>query len=77
MSSDITKKIFKYVCQGLFNDHKLMFSFIISVRVLQNLGKISLAEWNFLLKEIYGSEIDSKLINPLPNLISENNWKRA
>ena len=77
MTSEITEKIFKYVCQGLFNDHKLMFSFIISVRVLQNLGKISLAEWNFLLKEIYGSEIDSKLINPLPNLISENNWKRA
>ena len=54
-----------------------MFSFIISVRVLQNLGKISMAEWSFLLKEVYGSEIDLKLTNPLPNLISEKNWKRA
>ena len=71
MTSEITEKIFKYVCQGLFNDHKLMFSFIISVRVLQNQGKISAAEWNFLLKEIYGSEIKAKLNNPLPTLIGD------
>lgn len=55
---DFTKFIYLNICRGLFEDHKLLFSFLIAVQILRNnvhskfLGKTSITpmEWLFFLR---------------------------
>eukprot|EP00971_Amphidinium_carterae_P260521 5168724-Amphidinium_carterae.2 len=58
--SDITQYMYKNICRGLFEDHKLLLAFMIGARVLLNEGHakflqktaISNAEWMFFLRGI-------------------------
>ena len=47
--SDITRSFFANVCRGLFEKHKLLYSFAIAADVCKNALGISPAEWNFFL----------------------------
>eukprot|EP00439_Symbiodinium_sp_Y106_P064710 s2832_g10.t1 len=55
---DFTRFIFLNICRGLFEDHKLLFSFLITVQILRNevhskfLNKITIkpTEWLFFLR---------------------------
>ncbi|CAK0841283.1 unnamed protein product [Prorocentrum cordatum] len=55
---DFTRFIFLNICRGLFEDHKLLFAFLISAQILRNgthsafLGKraITPSEWLFFLR---------------------------
>ncbi|XP_034934334.1 dynein heavy chain 2, axonemal [Chelonus insularis] len=45
-----TYLIYKNTCRGLFEQHKLLFSFHMCVKILEAQGKMVSAEYNFLLK---------------------------
>ncbi|XP_048507335.1 dynein axonemal heavy chain 6 [Athalia rosae] len=47
--NEITTAIYTNVSRGLFEKHKLVFSFMLNVAIYLNSGIISPAEWNFLL----------------------------
>ncbi|CAJ1382663.1 unnamed protein product, partial [Effrenium voratum] len=55
---DFTRFIFLNICRGLFEDHKLMFSFLITAQILRNevhskflkKSPVSLTEWLFFLR---------------------------
>jgi len=57
---DFTRFIYSNICRGLFEDHKLLFSFLVTVQILRNkehcefLGKplITPTEWLFFLRGI-------------------------
>jgi dynein heavy chain len=73
--TSITKIIYSNICRGLFNAHKLIFSFLIAVQILRNRGEISDMEWSLVLKgiSIIPKEY-KKLINPDTKLISDKSW---
>lgn len=48
--SEITLAIYTNVSRGLFERHKLVFSFMLCTSILRNAGNISDAEWTFLLR---------------------------
>jgi len=61
------------VCNSLFEKHKLMFSLLLTIRILSNQGKINMDEWRFLLS---GSSVngEKKNPNPSPDWISNKMW---
>ncbi|XP_030840434.1 dynein heavy chain 1, axonemal isoform X1 [Strongylocentrotus purpuratus] len=66
-----TFSLYSNVCRSLFEKHKLMFAFLLCVRILQNEGKINMDEWRYLLS---GGPIKVELPNPTPDWLSERAW---
>jgi len=67
-----TFSLYSNVCRSLFEKHKLLFSFLLAVRILMNADKIDLEEWRFLLA---GGSLSSKEIkNPASDYLSERAW---
>merc|ERR1719181_1139073 len=58
--NDITRFMYLNICRGLFEDHKMLFSFLVCVQILRNpshtkyIGKrtIEMAEWLFFLRGV-------------------------
>jgi len=71
----VTEVIFKNVCRGLFNQHKLIFSFLIGAEILKQKEEIADSEWSLLLRgvNIIPSNF-KKSPNPDPNSIPEKSW---
>lgn len=40
----------RYTCRGLFEQHKLLFSFQMCVKILEHAGKLNMEEYNFFLR---------------------------
>lgn len=40
----------RYTCRGLFEIHKLLFSFQMCVKILEAAGKLNMNEYNFFLR---------------------------
>lgn len=51
--SKITVCIYQNVSRGLFERHKIIFSFMLNVAIYLDAGIISYSQWNYLLR---GSE---------------------
>jgi len=45
----VTYSLYANVCRSLFETHKLMFSFLVCVKILMGAAMIDMAEWRFLL----------------------------
>jgi len=69
---DITKAMYKNICRGLFEKDKLLFSFMIAVKIQMSEELISNKEWNFFLR---GPSVETKRDNPKPEFIDANVWK--
>jgi len=46
----ITKQLYEKICIGLFEEHKVVYAFIIATSIQRKLGMIDQAMWNFLLR---------------------------
>ncbi|XP_065685160.1 dynein axonemal heavy chain 1 isoform X1 [Hydra vulgaris] len=68
-----TFSLYSNVCRSLFEKHKLLFSFLLSIRILMNKGQINLDEWSFFLTG--GIGISELLPNPAVEWLSERAWK--
>ena len=69
----ITYFMYKNVCRGLFERHKLIFSFLITSAILRNYNQISSAEWNYILRG--GSPAHEVPKNPDPTFLSVVQWE--
>ena len=72
---DVTSSFYTNICRGLFEKDKLLYSFLNTVNILRNAGKIDSDEWNFFLR---GSPTDfSSMPNPesTKDWISDEIWK--
>lgn len=74
MIEEITKAVYSNVSRGLFERHKLVFSFLLSVNINLQLGKITNTQWNFLLRGPVGTkrEIAEK---PIVQTLTEEMWQ--
>jgi dynein heavy chain len=75
--NQITEIIYSNICRGLFNTHKLIFSFSIASRILLKSGEINLAEWGVLLRGIIlDATAGEKAINLLEEFgVTEKQWR--
>ncbi|XP_071611851.1 dynein axonemal heavy chain 1 [Heliangelus exortis] len=67
----ITFSLYSNVCRSLFEKHKLMFAFLVCVRILMNDGQIDMEEWRYLLS---GGTIKEMKENPAPTWLNERAW---
>lgn len=73
MIEDITKAVYTNVSRGLFERHKSIFSFLVSVSINLQSGKITNTQWNFLLRGPVGNvKIKAK---PAVLTLTEDMWK--
>uniref|UniRef100_H0V0D2 Dynein axonemal heavy chain 1 n=1 Tax=Cavia porcellus TaxID=10141 RepID=H0V0D2_CAVPO len=68
----LTYSLYSNVCRSLFEKHKLMFAFLLCVRIMMNEGKINQGEWRYLLS---GGSIQTMTENPAPDWLSERAWR--
>jgi len=47
---DITINFYKNICKGLFEKDKLLYSFLITMKIQLSEKKISISDWNFFLR---------------------------
>uniref|UniRef100_A0A8C0W387 Dynein axonemal heavy chain 1 n=1 Tax=Castor canadensis TaxID=51338 RepID=A0A8C0W387_CASCN len=68
----LTYSLYSNVCRSLFEKHKLMFAFLLCVRIMMNEGKINQGEWRYLLS---GGSIQVMTENPAPDWLSDRAWR--
>ena len=67
-----TYMLYCNVCRSLFEQHKLMFSFLLCIKILQGRDKVDPNEWRFLIS---GMSLGKKdMPNPDPSWIESNVW---
>ncbi|CAB3241783.1 unnamed protein product [Arctia plantaginis] len=63
--------LYSNVCRSLFERHKLLFAFLLCVRILLDKGIVKFSEFNFLLT---GGKIEEEIPNPDPKWITDRIW---
>ena len=71
---DITEAFYNNVCRGLFEKHKLMYSFLIASNIAKSDKKISENEWTYFSNGSYG-ELASE-VKDVPEWMDEMLWKQ-
>ena len=74
---NITKSIYNNICRGLFENHKMIYSFLICTSIEKNRGDIETAAWNFLLRGPGIFDDSEEPDNPLPSFIKNEDWDLA
>jgi dynein heavy chain len=64
--------MYRNVCRSLFEKDKLLFSFLLTVRIMTQAGEIDAAEWYFLLTG--GVAMDNPEPNPASAWLSDKSW---
>lgn len=67
-----TFSLFTNVCRSLFEKHKLLFSFLLIIRILMDADKVDADEYKFLLAG--GVVPDTELANPAIDWLSPQIW---
>ena len=49
MNDHFTYSLYENVCRSLFERHKLLFSFVLTIKIRQGANEIDLNEWRYLL----------------------------
>jgi len=68
----LTAAAYSNICRGLFETHKLIFSFLMCVQIMREAGLIADAEWSLLLRG--GGMVVNKDPNPMADILSETGW---
>ncbi|XP_046574741.1 LOW QUALITY PROTEIN: dynein axonemal heavy chain 2-like [Haliotis rubra] len=69
-----TYAVYRYTCRGLFERHKLLFSFQMCAKILEHAGKINMDEYNFFLRGGVVIDRDNQMDNPCSGWLSDNAW---
>ncbi|XP_014219672.1 dynein heavy chain 10, axonemal [Copidosoma floridanum] len=70
----LTRNVYDYGCTGLFERHKLLFSFQICTRIERDLGRVSQAELDFFIKGNVSLERSTRE-NPTDGWLSVSGWE--
>uniref|UniRef100_A0A671XQT1 Dynein axonemal heavy chain 2 n=1 Tax=Sparus aurata TaxID=8175 RepID=A0A671XQT1_SPAAU len=69
-----TYAVYKYACLGLFEVHKLLFSFQMYSKVLEVAGKLSMDEYNFFLQGGLVRNKKGPMDNPCTSWLADSSW---
>lgn len=65
---------FRYTCRGLFERHKLLFSFQICTKILESAGKLNMDEYNFFLRGGIVIDRENQMDNPCTGWLTDSAW---
>jgi dynein heavy chain len=74
--SYFTYSIYQSVCRGLFEKHKLLFSFSLCMKIMNGEGRLDANEARFLLAGPTG-EVKDGIENPAPEWLSSKSWNEV
>eukprot|EP00466_Bigelowiella_natans_P015986 jgi/Bigna1/46472/estExt_Genewise1.C_40322 len=66
-----TLSLYENVCRSLFEKHKLLFSLLLTVRILTGAGRVDPTDWRFL---VTGAPPKKKIDNPCSEWLKPNVW---
>jgi len=69
-----TYAVYRYTCRGLFERHKLLFSFQMCAKILEAAGKLNMDEYNFFLRGGVVLDREEQMDNPCSSWLSDNAW---
>ncbi|VDQ05732.1 unnamed protein product [Trichobilharzia regenti] len=69
-----TYAVYRYTCRGLFERHKLLFSFHICLQILEAAGKVNQDEYNFFLRGGVVLDRENQFDNPCTSWLTEQCW---
>jgi dynein heavy chain len=69
-----TYAVYRYACRGLFEQHKLLFSFHMNAKIMEDSAKLSMPEFNFFLRGGQVLDRAAQHPNPAPQWISAAAW---
>ncbi|KAL3846382.1 hypothetical protein ACJMK2_017380 [Sinanodonta woodiana] len=69
-----TYAVYRYTCRGLFERHKLLFSFQMCAKILEHAGKLNMDEYNFFLRGGVVLDRENQMDNPCSNWLSDVAW---
>ena len=75
LEKKITEDIYKNIKRGVFESHKTIFSFLISIYIKRNNKEIKDEEWNMFLKGPSTFDKTDLILNPDKNYFSEFSWE--
>ncbi|KAF0304890.1 Dynein heavy chain 2, axonemal [Amphibalanus amphitrite] len=69
-----TYAVYKYACRGLFERHKLLFSFHMCIKMLESQSAVNTDEYLFFLKGGVVLDREEQMDNPCPEWLSDSAW---
>nr|XP_057923809.1 dynein axonemal heavy chain 2 isoform X2 [Doryrhamphus excisus] len=69
-----TYAVYKYACRGLFEMHKLLFSFQMCAKILEVSGTLNMAEYSFFLRGGIVLDKRDQMENPCSNWLVDSTW---
>ncbi|KAM9855172.1 dynein axonemal heavy chain 2-like [Aulostomus maculatus] len=69
-----TYAVYKYACRGLFEKHKLLFSFRMCAKILEVAGKLNMDEYNFFLRGGLVLDKEDQMVNPCSSWLVDSSW---
>nr|XP_055054184.1 LOW QUALITY PROTEIN: dynein axonemal heavy chain 2 [Misgurnus anguillicaudatus] len=69
-----TYAVYRYTCRGLFECHKLLFSFHMCAKILEATGKLNMDEYSFFLRGGLVLDKEEQMDNPCSSWLSDSNW---
>ncbi|XP_018599950.2 dynein heavy chain 2, axonemal [Scleropages formosus] len=69
-----TYAVYRFTCRGLFERHKLLFSFHMCSKILEVAGKLNMDEYSFFLRGGLVLDKEGQMDNPCSNWLSDSNW---
>ncbi|KAL8022251.1 putative AAA+ ATPase domain, dynein heavy chain region D6 P-loop domain-containing protein [Plasmopara halstedii] len=75
LKESATYALYRNICRSLFEEHKLLFSFLLTIKLLMGSQAIDLQEWRFLISGSIVSFIEAP--NPDPTWIETRMWREV
>ena len=69
-----TYAVYRYTCRGLFEQHKLLFSFHINAKIMEAAQKLNMAEYNYFLRGGQVLDRSLQMPNPAPSWLNATAW---
>ncbi|KAK9398328.1 dynein heavy chain 2 axonemal [Crotalus adamanteus] len=69
-----TYAVYRYTCRGLFERHKLLFSFQMCAKILETSGSLKMDEYNFFLRGGVVLDREGQMDNPCTSWLSDIYW---
>ncbi|XP_042256267.1 dynein axonemal heavy chain 2 [Thunnus maccoyii] len=69
-----TYAVYKYTCRGLFEVHKLLFSFQMCAKILEVAGKLNMDEYSFFLRGGLVLDKEDQMDNPCTSWLVDSSW---
>merc|ERR1712106_253383 len=69
-----TYAVYRYTCRGLFEKHKMLFSFQMCAKILEAASKLNLDEYSFFLRGGIVLDKEGQMDNPCTSWLPDQAW---